>query len=236
MLDTLRFILNDALNLGFAYGLLALGIFISYRLLDFADLTAEGSFTLGGAFVAALIFNGANPFLATLLSIVVGFVAGIITGLLHTKLKIPSLLSGIITMTALFSINMILMGIGKTGKFDSAVYLGNSKTIYDYIGIFKQKYLNIIIVNFLVITLATMFCYWLFGTEFGLSPVGHLTGHIGSSTIGVWQFLARFLGLPPWRQGYTNRSRRSETRSSRRRADWPSPSAPNFPTRRRPLR
>ncbi len=169
MLDTLRFILNDALNLGFAYGLLALGIFISYRLLDFADLTAEGSFTLGGAFVAALIFNGANPFLATLLSIVVGFVAGIITGLLHTKLKIPSLLSGIITMTALFSINMILMGIGKTGKFDSAVYLGNSKTIYDYIGIFKQKYLNIIVVNFLVITLATMFCYWLFGTEFGMS-------------------------------------------------------------------
>ena len=169
MLDTLRFIITDSLNLGFAYGLLALGIFISYRLLDFADLTAEGSFTLGGAFTAALIFNGINPILSTFLSIFVGFIAGIITGLLHTKLKIPSLLSGIITMTALFSINMILMGIGKDSKYDSVVYLSKLDTIYELFSVFKLRYLNIILLNFIIVSLVTLFCYWLFGTEFGMS-------------------------------------------------------------------
>src|SRR5574344_2117382 len=106
----MEYIIIDTFRYGLCYALLALGIFLSYRVLDIADLSAEGSFTLGGASSAVLLVLGVNPFLATLIGMACGFVAGIFTGLLHTKLKISGLLAGIITMTALFSINLVIMG------------------------------------------------------------------------------------------------------------------------------
>ena len=107
----MEYILIDMFKTGLPYALLALGIFISYRVLDVADLSCEGSFTLGGALSAVLLVLGWNPFLATMMGVLAGFLAGIITGLIHTKLKITALLSGIITMTGLFSINLVIMGL-----------------------------------------------------------------------------------------------------------------------------
>ncbi|MFD1506726.1 ABC transporter permease [Georgenia yuyongxinii] len=100
-----------ALELGLIYGLMALGVYLTFRILDFPDLTVDGSFTTGGAVAAILIVGGTNPLLATLAAIAAGLAAGAVTGLLHTKGKINPLLAGIITQIALYSINLRIMGM-----------------------------------------------------------------------------------------------------------------------------
>ncbi|MGG0719180.1 ABC transporter permease [Robertmurraya massiliosenegalensis] len=95
---------------GAMYALMALGVYLSFRILDFPDLTVDGSFVTGASVAAVLIIGGTNPLLATLLATIAGFLAGCITGLLHTKGKINPLLSGILMMIALYSINLRIMG------------------------------------------------------------------------------------------------------------------------------
>jgi putative ABC transport system permease protein len=102
--------LTGAVELGLLYALMALGVFITFRILDFPDLTVDGSFTTGGAVAATLISQGAAPLIATLAAFASGLAAGACTGLLHTKGKINGLLSGILMMIALYSINMRIMG------------------------------------------------------------------------------------------------------------------------------
>ena len=99
-----------ALELGTLYGVMALGVYLTFRVLNFADLTVDGSFTTGGGTAAVLIVAGWNPFAATAMGFVVGFAAGIITGLLHTKGGIDGLLAGILTQIGLWSINLRIMG------------------------------------------------------------------------------------------------------------------------------
>ncbi|OAT85805.1 ABC transporter permease [Desulfotomaculum copahuensis] len=99
-----------ALEQGLLWGAMVLGVYITFRVLNYADLTIDGSFTLGAAVATRLIFAGGNPWLATFLAVCAGAVAGLITGLLHTKLKIAPLLSGILVMIALYSINLRIMG------------------------------------------------------------------------------------------------------------------------------
>lgn len=99
-----------SLEQGFAYGLVALGIVISFRILAFPDLTVDGSFALGGAVVARLITLGVPPFYGIILAVICGFGAGCCTGLLNTRLKINSLLAGILMMTILYSVNLRIMG------------------------------------------------------------------------------------------------------------------------------
>ncbi len=95
---------------GFAYAILALGVYITYKILDFPDLSVDGTFPLGGALTAVLITAGFNPLLALILSFMIGAVAGIVTGIIHVKFKVRDLLSGIIVMTALYSINLRIAG------------------------------------------------------------------------------------------------------------------------------
>lgn len=95
---------------GFIYALLSYGIFITYKILDFPDLTVDGSFPLGAAVTALLLVKGGNPFAALLAAIAVGAVAGLVTGVIHVKFGVRDLLAGIITMTALFSINLQIAG------------------------------------------------------------------------------------------------------------------------------
>ncbi|MYL65532.1 ABC transporter permease [Bacillus hwajinpoensis] len=99
-----------AVESGIIYAIMALGVYLSFRILDFPDLTVDGSFVTGAAIAAILIVNGTNPFFATLIAIGVGFLAGCVTGLLHTKGKINPLLAGILMMIALYSINLRIMG------------------------------------------------------------------------------------------------------------------------------
>ncbi|WIM68800.1 ABC transporter permease [Corynebacterium breve] len=99
-----------ALELGIIYGVMALGVYLTFRILNFADLTVDGSFTTGGATAAVLLLAGWNPIAATLMGFVAGFLAGVITGLLHTKGGIDGLLAGILTQIGLWSINLRIMG------------------------------------------------------------------------------------------------------------------------------
>lgn len=100
----------STLTQGFIYALLSYGIYITYKILDFPDLTVDGSFPLGAAVAAVLLVKGMNPFAALLAAIAVGAVAGLVTGVIHVKFGVRDLLAGIITMTALFSINLQIAG------------------------------------------------------------------------------------------------------------------------------
>ncbi|PWA09061.1 ABC transporter permease [Pueribacillus theae] len=102
--------LFGSLESGIIYALMALGVYLSFRILDFPDLTVDGSFVTGAAVAASMLINGIHPVIATLSAIVAGFLAGCITGILHTKGKINPLLSGILMMIALYSINLRIMG------------------------------------------------------------------------------------------------------------------------------
>lgn len=102
---------------GFIYGILALGVYITYKILDFPDLTVDGSFPLGGAVGAALITKGMSPFLALLLAFLAGALAGMLTGLIHVKGKVRDLLAGIIMMTALWTVNLRIAGTANVPLF-----------------------------------------------------------------------------------------------------------------------
>jgi len=103
-------LLIGALTIGFILSLLALGVFVSFRIFSFSDITAEGSITLGAATAATLLVSGYGPLTATLIAVLAGATAGTVTGILHTRFKINALLSGILVMTALYSINLHIMG------------------------------------------------------------------------------------------------------------------------------
>lgn len=103
-------LIYGSLQQGLIFGIMAIGVYLTFRILNFPDLTVDGSFTLGGGTAATLIVSGVNPWLATLAAMVTGALAGTITGILHTKGKINGLLAGILTMIALYSINLRVMG------------------------------------------------------------------------------------------------------------------------------
>lgn len=100
----------STLTQGFIYAMLSFGIYITYKILDFPDLTVDGSFPLGAAVTALLLVKGVNPYLTLLAAIAVGAAAGFVTGFIHVRLKVRDLLAGIITMTALFSVNLQIAG------------------------------------------------------------------------------------------------------------------------------
>ena len=103
-------VLISTFSQGLIWTVLTLGVFITFRILNFADMTAEGSLTFGGSLCAALMIRGINPFLSLLIAGILASLAGLITGILHTKFKIQAILSGILTMIALYSVNIRIMG------------------------------------------------------------------------------------------------------------------------------
>jgi putative ABC transport system permease protein len=115
-------LLIGALTLGFILSLLALGVFISFRIFDFPDITADGSITLGAALAAALMVTGVNPVVASAAAFSGGFIAGAVTATLATKFKINRLLAGILVMTALYSINLHIMGKSNVALFGQRTF------------------------------------------------------------------------------------------------------------------
>ena len=114
------------LEQGLIYGILALGIYITYKILDFPDLTVDGSFPLGAAVTAALLTKGVNPYLSLLISFLAGVLAGTCTGLIHVKGKVRDLLSGIIMMTALYTVNLVIAGSNNVPLFAQETIFSNS--------------------------------------------------------------------------------------------------------------
>ena len=154
-------IITGAVSLGLLWAVMTIGVYISYSVLGMADMTAEGSITMGAAIAAKVIAGGGNPYTGLLLAIPCGMAAGLVNGLLHTKLKIPSLLSGILTMTALFSINLRIMGKANLPMLQTDTIF----TMWNLPGLDKQ--LTILAVGFAVVLIVSVISYWFFGTEIG---------------------------------------------------------------------
>ncbi len=127
-------ILPISLYEGLSYGFVAIGVYMTFRVLSFPDLSVDGSFPLGGAVAAVLIINGVSPWLATVIALFAGCLAGLCTGLLNTKLRINALLAGILVMVSLYSINLIIMGraniplLREVTIFDSVAQLFGTNT------------------------------------------------------------------------------------------------------------
>ncbi len=158
-------ILLGATSLGLLWAVMVIGVYLTYRILDVADLSVEGTLPLGAAVAARLITDGANPWAATLCALLAGLAGGLITGLLHTKLKIPALLSGILTMLAMWSINLRVMG-GAVGRSNAPLL--RVDTVYTFLQNFGvSKSTASLIVGALFVLAVTGIVYWFFGTELG---------------------------------------------------------------------
>ena len=117
--------LFGAIEIGLIYSLVAIGVYITFKVIDCPDLTVDGSFTLGAAVSSAIIFAGYDPYLATIAAIFAGSLSGMITGYLNVRWEILGLLAGILTMTALYSINLRIMGRPNIAIIDSATVFKN---------------------------------------------------------------------------------------------------------------
>lgn len=145
---------------GLLWSIMSIGVYLTFRVLDIADLTVEGSFPLGAAVVAALLLSGYNPIVAILAACGAGMLSGIVTGFLHTKLKIPALLAGILSMIALYSVNLRIMG-------KANLSLLQVDTIFDYFPDVVDSQYMILLVGLIITILVAALNYWFFGTEIG---------------------------------------------------------------------
>ena len=150
---------------GLVYGFVAIGVYLTFRVLSFPDLTVDGSFPLGGAVAAVLIINGADPWLATVAALGAGICAGLGTSLLNTKLRINALLAGILMMVALYSINLMIMG-------RSNIPLLREITIFDHVAqvLGMRANINLSIIVMVVFSAVALFILnWFLHTEIGLA-------------------------------------------------------------------
>ena len=143
---------------GLIWGLMALGVYITFRILDAADLTVDGSFTLGGAVAVMLIIGGCPAWLAVLVAVIAGMLAGFVTGIMHVMLGIPIILAGILTQFSLYSINLHIMGMAAN----------KALSVDKYQLLLSSRNIPSAIVTSLVLALALVCVfYWYFGTEQG---------------------------------------------------------------------
>lgn len=155
--------LPGALAQGLIWGLMAIGVYITFKVLDLADLTVDGTMCTGGAVCIILMTHGVNVWVAMLCAFIAGMIAGAVTGLFHTVMGIPAILAGILTQLALFSMNLRIMG-GKANqainpdKYDLLVSLRNVK---------KLSFENPILVTLIFTAVVIALLYWFFGTEVG---------------------------------------------------------------------
>ena len=156
--------LPGAVAQGLIWGIMAIGLYFTYRILEVSDLTVDGSFATGGAVCIVLMLNGWNPWLALLMAFVAGLLCGLITGFLHTAFGIPAILSGILTQLALYSINLKIIGKSNQSinvdKYDLLVSLRWVKDLA-----LKNPLVTIAVITVAIIAIF----YWFFGTEMGCS-------------------------------------------------------------------
>ncbi len=152
-----------AIEIGFVFGLVALGVYLSFRILDFPDLTVDGSFTMGAAVSATLIVAGMNPYPATAIAMIAGASAGLVTAFLNLRFGILHLLASILTMTALYTVNLRIMGKPNVALIAEATML----TPFEGLGL-ANLYLRPVFVGMIAV-LAALLVAWFLGTEYGLA-------------------------------------------------------------------
>lgn len=151
------------LQQGMFFGIMGVGIYLTFRVLNYADLSVEGTFTLGAAVVCTSIIKGLDPLIGTLLAVIAGSFAGAFTGLLHTKFKITPLLSGILTMTALYSVNLRIMGKANISLLRQETLV----TKLQVLGLGKDH--AALVLGFLTLTVVLIIINYFLNTEIGLA-------------------------------------------------------------------
>lgn len=154
--------LYSALAQGTLWGVMALGVYITFRILDIADLSCDGTFALGGCISAIFITKGVNPFLTLLIALVAGMAAGWVTGILHTKLMIPAILAGILTMIALWSVNIRIMGGPNVSLLGEDTAFTKVMSVFGF-----DQTLSTLLVGVVIGVIVIIALYWFFGTEIG---------------------------------------------------------------------
>ena len=157
--------LPGAVAQGLIWGIMAIGVYITFRILDIADLTVDGTLCTGGAVCIMMMQSGHNVWVSLLVALIAGLLAGMVTGLLHTFMGIPAILAGILTQLGLYSVNLKIMGKSNQAinvdKFDLLVSLRYIKNV--------PIYRNTILLVAVIIVVLIVFLYWFFGTELGCS-------------------------------------------------------------------
>lgn len=156
----------DILEQGLIYGIMVLGVYISYRILNFPDLSVDGTFPLGAAVSTVMIMQGVNPWLALLIALLAGCIAGLVTGILHVYMKISGLFSGILVMTVMFSINLIIVGKSNQPFFDKATVFNTfPATLIPE----SQRYnLRIVFIAAIIVIFAKILLDWFLRTKRGM--------------------------------------------------------------------
>ena len=164
ILEQLLGALPGSVSQGLIWAIMAIGVYITYRILDVADLTVDGSFATGGAVAVVLILNGCNLWLAMLAAFAAGLIAGAVTGLLHTFMGIPPILAGILTQLSLYSINLKIMG-----KANQSINVNQTDLLISLRWVKDFALHNPLITVGIVLLVLIGLLYWFFGTEMGCS-------------------------------------------------------------------
>lgn len=184
-------VLPGAVGQGLVWGIAAIGIYITFRILDIADLTVDGSICTGGAVCVMMMLSGNNVYVSILVATIAGMITGLVTGIFHTFMGIPAILSGILTQLGLYTVNLKIMGKANqalfVGKYDLLVSLRYVKDV--------PLYQNTIFVVFIATVIIIGILYWFFGTELGSSL--RATGCNGNMARaqGINTNFAKVLGL-----------------------------------------
>jgi len=193
--------LPGAVSQGLIYGIMAIGVFITYKILDIADLTVDSSFCTGGAVFVMLYTNGVNIWLGLLCALIVGMLAGLVTGLLHTACGIPAILAGILTQLGLWSVNMAIMGMKATVAINVSQgdaldgLLVSLRFVQDVAKGARPFYRHPIFVVGLFTVAVIAVLYWFFGTEMGSALRATGSNQAMSRAQGINTNFTKVLGL-----------------------------------------
>ena len=180
-----------AIAQGLIWGIMAIGVYVTYKVLDFADLTVDGSMATGGAVCIMLMMAGWNTWLALLVSVLAGMAAGLMTGIFHTAMGIPPILSGILTQLSLYSINLTIM----LGKANQAVNVTKYNLIVSSRYVREVSLQNPIPITLLIIAVLIAVLYWFFGREIGAALRATGANEAMSRAQGINTNRCKVLGL-----------------------------------------
>lgn len=179
----------SAIGQGLLWALLGLGLYLTFRILNFADMTVEGTFPLGVAVAVANLAHGMSPYLATFLALLAGMLAGLVTGLLYTKGKIPILLAGILTMTAIYSINLRIMGGSNISLIGKKTLLNN-----EFLRSLPQ-YFNSVVLGIIVVVIITGILVFFLNTDFGQAFIATGDNPKMAKSLGIYTDSMIIIGL-----------------------------------------
>ncbi len=214
---SILFSLEGAIGQGILWGIMALGVYITFRLLDFADLTVDGSFATGGAVAAVMVMAGVNPYLAVLVAMLTGFAAGAVTGFFNTVCKIPPILAGILSQIGLYSINLMIMGQSNIPMLNMSNMFSDLAEKIPALGWITPQNLSVICIGTLFVVATIALLYWFFGTELGsaIRATGNNQNMVRANGVSTnWTTIAALMlsnglialsgGLVAQQQGYAD--------------------------------